>query len=74
MSKEEEIARFVAFCIEQYKRRHGGDGKSAYDLFAEGGVLDFLTRHFDVEHCLDPEQIVDDIDQIIACRRQEATR
>jgi len=66
MSREEEITRFVAFCIEQYKLRHGGDCEHVYDrLFAAGG-LRFLCEHFDVEHCLDPDQIIDDVDQIVA--------
>jgi len=66
MSREEEITRFVAFCIEQYKLRHGGDSEHVYDRLLEAGVLRFLCEHFDVEHCLDPDQIIDDVDQIVA--------
>lgn len=65
MAKEEEIARFVAFCIECYKRRHGGNGEETFDLFSRTGVISFLSDCFDVEHCLDPDQITDDIDKIV---------
>lgn len=70
MAREDEIARFVAFCIECYKRRHGGDGEQTFDLFSRTGVIGFLSEYFDVEHCLDPEQITDDIDRIVS--REEA--
>lgn len=70
MSREEEITRFVAFCIEQYKHRRGGDGESVYDLFAQTGVLRFLVDFFDVEHCLDGDQIIDDVEKIIARRQR----
>lgn len=72
MAKEEEIARFVAFCIECYKRRHGGDGEETFDLFSRTGVISFLSDHFDVEHCLDPDRITDDIEQIV--QRKEVKR
>jgi len=65
-----EKARFIAFCIEYYRHRHGGDGEQIFDLFTRFGVVQFLLDHFDVEHCLDPDQITDDIEQII--RRGEA--
>lgn len=71
MSKEEEKLRFVAFCIEQYKHRRGGDGESVYDLFASSGALRFLMDFFDVEHCLDADQVLDDIEKIIARSRRE---
>jgi len=74
MSNEEEITRFVAFCIEQYKRRHGGDCESAYDCLSNAGALRFLADNFNVEHCLDPDMIVDDIDRIISRSRQEAVK
>ena len=67
-----EVLKFIAFCIEQYKCRHGGDGESVYSLFDRCGVLRFLSVNFSIEHCLDPEQIVDDIDQIIDRTRKGA--
>lgn len=71
MRKEEEIARFVAFCIERHKLRHGGDCETAFGIFERSGALRFLAENFDVEHCLDPEQISDDVDAIIARHFQE---
>ena len=66
MSREEEITRFVAFCIELYKHRHGGDGESVYDLFAQTGVGGFRVDFFDVEPCLGGDQMGDDVERIIA--------
>lgn len=72
MLKEEEVTRFVAFCIEQYKHRHGGSGESVYHIFQASGVLRFLVDFFDVEHCLDVDQILDDVEKIIARYKVEA--
>ncbi len=61
-----EVLKFIAFCIEQYKCRHDGDGESVYSLFDRCGILRFLSENFAIEHCLDSEQIVDDLDQIVS--------
>ena len=60
--------RFVASCVEAYKCRHGGSDEDAWRRFVAGGIPEFLQENFEVEHSLDMNQVVDDIDMIIARR------
>lgn len=63
--KEQEIMRFWTFCVERFKVRHGIAGLAAGILFSKNGIFKFLACNFEVEHILDAEQIVDDIDRIL---------
>lgn len=65
MSYREKVARFVSFCVEQFKHRHGGDGRGVGELFLQNGIFGFLSANFEIEHCLDANQILDDIDSIL---------
>ena len=65
MASDEKIMRFWAFCVEQFKHRHGLAGASSGVLFAQNGIFKFLADNFEVEHILGAEQIVDDIDAIL---------
>ena len=57
--------RFVSSCIEAYKMRNGKDDEAIWNAFSDAGVIDFLCKHFEVEHALDMPQILDDIETII---------
>ena len=59
------VTRFLAFCVERFKLRHGLDGLTVGVSFAANGIFKFLSDNFEVEHGLDAEQIVDDIDIIM---------
>ena len=59
------ITRFMAFCVERFKRRHGLDGQTVGEIFAANGIFKFLSDNFEAEHGLDAEQIIDDIDIIM---------
>lgn len=66
MSEHEKgVIRFLAFCVEGFKHRHGLEGLSAGVTFAKNGIFKFLSDNFEVEHSLDAEQILDDIDAIL---------
>lgn len=65
MDKKMKIVKFLSFCVEQFKHRHGGSGLSVGQLFAGNDIFRFLSDNFDVEHCLDAAQILDDIDMIL---------
>jgi len=65
MNDEEQKIRFIAFCVEQFKHRHGCDGVKAMDCFRQNGIIDFLSTNFDVEHSLGADAILDDIDAIL---------
>lgn len=65
MGYEERVTRFLSFCVEQFKHRHGGSGLSVGRLFSENGIFHFLSANFDVEHSLDVHQVLDDIELIL---------
>ena len=67
----EEKLRFVSFCIEEYKVRHGMTGGEVVKLFEKYGVTDYLMDGFDVLHTLGRNMILDDIEGFIETRRPQ---
>ena len=45
-----DIAHFKVFCLERYKSEHHMNGKEAFLMFKEYGVLDYLGSFYDVLH------------------------
>lgn len=45
-----DIAYFLSFCIEQYKKEKGISGAEAAQLLQGYGVLEYLKEHFEVLH------------------------
>ena len=72
MTESEKKLVFVSFCIEEYKTLHGMDGRSVADLFEKNGVTDYLLEHYSVLHSFGREAILNDIDQFMNVRRNEA--
>lgn len=46
--RNQDIAYFLSFCIEQYKNAKGIDGTDAMEIFLKYGVLDYLNEHFEI--------------------------
>ncbi len=63
------VARFVVFCIEQYRLRGGLSPAAVLAMFKEVGVEDFLTRNFEVLHSQSVEYILREIDLFIKKQR-----
>lgn len=64
-----DIAHFKVFCLERYKAEHHMNGRDAFRLFKEYGVLDYLASFYDVLHTFGDKYIVSDIDEFITARR-----
>jgi hypothetical protein len=64
-----KTAHFKVFCLERYKSEHHINGKEAFHIFKEYGVLDYLTSFYDVLHTFGDKYIVADIDEFIATRQ-----
>ena len=64
-----KTAHFKVFCLERYKSEHHMNGKEAFRIFKEYGVLDYLTSFYDVLHTFGDKYIVADIDEFIAARQ-----
>lgn len=48
--KEQDILYFVSFCIEQYKHEMGMSGADVMDLFDRSGLLEYLSKNYEVLH------------------------
>jgi len=69
--KKQDIAYFISFCIEQYKNEHHLSGAEAMRLFADYGVLDYLSEHYEVLHTQSRQWLMEDIEEFIKLRKEE---
>ena len=69
--RNQDIAYFLSFCIEQYKNAKGIDGTDAMEIFLKYGVLDYLNEHFEILHTQNRQWILEDIDEFIELRKDK---
>jgi hypothetical protein len=69
--KKQDIAYFLSFCIEQYKKEKGMNGVEVLDTFTKYGVLDYLNNHFEILHTQSRQWVLEDIDEYINTRKGE---
>ena len=69
--KEQDIAYFLSFCIEQYKNEKRMTGTEAMNLLNRYGVLEYLAEHFEILHTQSRQWILADIDEFIKIRKNE---
>ena len=68
--KRQDIAFFLAFCIEQYMNEKRLSHEEAMSLFTEFSVLDYLAEHFEILHTQSRQWIIEDIDEYIKERKE----
>lgn len=61
----DDIAYFIAFCLEMYKNAHNLTGNETSDIFSRYGVMEFLADNYDVIHTQSPAWILDEINDVI---------
>lgn len=64
-SHTDDVAYFVAFCVEMYKNAHNLAGADASGYLSEHGVMDYLAEHYDVLHTQSPAWILEEIESYI---------
>lgn len=69
--KEQDIAYFLSFCIEQYKNEKRMTGTEAMNFLNRYGVLEYLAEHFEILHTQSRQWILADIDEFIKIRINE---
>ncbi|WP_017142196.1 DUF3791 domain-containing protein [Bacteroides finegoldii] len=69
--KEQDIAYFLSFCIEQYKNEKRMTGTEAMNFLNRYGVLEYLAEHFEILHTQSRQWILADIDEFIEIRKNE---
>lgn len=62
----EDIAYFIAFCVEIYKNANNLSGSEVCDLFEQHNVMDYLADNFEVLHTQSPQWILDEITELVS--------
>ena len=57
----DEKTNFIVYCIEEYKRAKGMNGKTVIELFKQYHVLDYIRNYYESLHTTGRQYIVDDI-------------
>ena len=65
--KQQDIAYFISFCIEQYKNAKGLSGEEVMQEFSKYGVLEYL-------HTQSYQWLLANIDEFINLRKKEDTK
>ena len=58
---------YMVICINDFAERFRLDARSAYRFLAQYGGIDFLLRHYDIEHTLSLDEAIEDLELI--CRQ-----
>lgn len=61
----DDIAYFIAFCIETYKNAHHISGAEASAVFSDHGVMEYLSENYEVLHTQSPGWILVEIEDFI---------
>lgn len=72
--KELDIAYFLSFCIEQYGKKHQLNGDEVVSLFDRYEVFTYLEENFEVFHTQGYQWLMEEIDELIRIRKEEATK
>lgn len=62
----DDVAYFIAFCIENYKNANGLDGAEASRIFSETKLSEFLAKNFELIHTQSPQWIMEEIKEYIS--------
>lgn len=68
---KQDIAYFVSFCIEQYKKAKHITGAEAMRQLYKYNVLDYLGEHYEILHTQSRQWILEDIDEYIRLRKDK---
>lgn len=71
LKEKQDIAYFLAFCVEIYKNAHSLSGNEASTLLSESGVLDYLEENYDVIHTQSHHWILADIEEFLSTHNKE---
>ena len=69
--RDTDIAYFLSFCIEQYKRHISTSGSDVMSLFVQYGVDQYLIDNFDILHTQSYQWLMEEIDEFIKRAKEE---
>lgn len=64
-NRTEDIAFFIAFCVEIYKHANNISGAEASAVFSDHSVMEYLSANYDVLHTQSPGWILAEIEDFI---------
>lgn len=67
-NKTQSEFRFIAYCVEIYKRAKGMTGRAVSELFKKYGVWSYIYDCYGALHTTGAEYTIEDIDLFIAAR------
>ncbi len=67
---KEDIAYFLAFCVEIYKNAHSLSGNEASTVLSGSGALDYLEENYDVIHTQSHHWILADIEEYLSTHKE----
>lgn len=62
----DDIAYFIAFCIEIFKKAKCMCGAKVSQLFNETGLTEFLAANFEPIHTQSPQWILEEIEEYLS--------
>ena len=65
------MLEYIVFVIGIFATKYSMSNANAYQYIRKFKGLDFLLRHYDIEHTLSIDDAIDDI--IIVCKRNGGT-
>ena len=69
--RDTDIAYFLSFCIEQYKRHISTSGSDVMAFFVQYGVDQYLVDNFDILHTQSYQWLMEEIDEFIKRAKEE---
>ena len=68
----DDIAYFLAFCIEIYKNANHMGGAEVSRLFCSTGLDDFLTDNYGPIHTQSPQWILEEINEYLSAHKSHS--
>lgn len=65
MNNDTNIAYFISFCIEQYKKHINVSGDEVALLFDKYGITDYLVDNFEILHTQNHHWLMEELDQLL---------
>lgn len=67
-TNNQDLAFFISFCVEHYKKQKGIPGEKAMEELYGYGVLDYLRKNYDALHTQSIQWVMEDINEFIKSR------
>jgi hypothetical protein len=64
LEKTRDVIDYIAFIVNDFAERYKLSARQSFDYLYNYGGIDFLDRHYDIEHCENPAITVRTLQQI----------